>query len=218
MQTTVDPAGAVTPEVFASAKTYDQYIATIERNREKFADNLARTVVPDDLAARYRALVAREDGPAKVLVIGEDWCPDVFRGLPVMQAIATTAGIELRVLERDQHMDVMQHYRAGGEFDSIPVFVFLTRDGRYLTHWIERPAKANEEMREAMSPVFGPSGTRALTEKYGRPPTEEERTLAKEEAQQRYEEFQRASPYWARWRDYTVTEVLEQLEALYRDR
>jgi hypothetical protein len=148
-----------------------------------------------------------------VLVIGEDWCPDVFRGLPVMQKIAQIAGMELRVLERDQHLDVMEHFRAGGEFDSIPVFVFLTRDHRYIAHWIERPVKANEEMREAMSPVFGPSGMRALTEKYGRPPTEEERTAAKAESARVYEEFQRSSPYWARWRDYTVAEVLELLES-----
>jgi hypothetical protein len=147
-----------------------------------------------------------------VLVIGEDWCPDVFRGMPVMQRIAQTAGMELRVLERDQHLDVMEHFRAGGEFDSIPVFVFFTRDGRYLCHWIERPARANDEMREAMSPIFGPSGTRALTEKYGRAPTEEERAVAKAETQRAYEEFQRSSPYWARWRDYTVEDVLELLE------
>jgi hypothetical protein len=169
-------------------------------------------VVPDELAARYRALVARPDGPAKVLVIGEDWCPDVFRGMPVMARIAEAAGMELRVLERDQHTDVMHHFRANGEFDSIPVFVFFTRDGRYLTHWIERPEAANAEMREAMSPVFGPSGTRALTEKYGRPPTEEERTAAKADTARLYDEFQQSSPYWARWREYTVSEVLELLE------
>lgn len=209
-----DPRNAVSVEQFERAKTYDEYIATITRNHEKFEDNLAKTVVPDDLAERYRAQVARPDGPAKVLVIGEDWCPDVFRGLPVMKRIADTAGLEMRVLERDQHMDLMSHFKAGGEFDSIPVFVFFTRDHRYLTHWIERPAQANAEMREAMSPVFGPSGTRQLTERYGRPPTEEERAAAKAETVRVYDEFQRSSPYWARWRDYTVSEVLELLESV----
>lgn len=212
MQSVVDHTNAVTPEVFASAKTYDEYIASNAHNREKFQDNLEKTVVPEDLAERYRALVARPDGPAKVLVIGEDWCPDVFRGMPVMARIAEAAGMEMRVLERDQHMDVMQHYKAEGEFDSIPVFIFLTRDGRYLTHWIERPKQANAEMREAMSPIFGPSGTRQLTERYGREPTEEERAAAKAETGRAYEEFQRSSPTWARWREYTVREVLELLE------
>ena len=212
MQSVADPANAVSEAQFQAAKTYDEYVTSITRNQDKFADNLERTVVPEELAARYRALVARPDGPARVLVIGEDWCPDVFRGLPVMQRIAEAAGMELRVLERDQHPEVMQHFRAEGEFDSIPVFVFLTRDGRYLTHWIERPRQANAEMREAMSPIFGPSGTRQLTERYGREPTDEERAAAKAETARMYDEFQRTSPIWARWRDYTVQEVLELLE------
>lgn len=211
-QTTIDPANAVSPELFAGAKTYDEYIGTITRNQAKFADNLAKTVVPADVTARLQALVARPDGPAKVLVIGEDWCPDVFRGMPVMQQIASAAGMEMRVLERDQHMDVMQHYRAGGEFDSIPVFIFFTRDHRYVGHWIERPAQANVEMRDALSPIFGPSGQRQLTERLGREPTEEERNAAKAEAARTYDDFQNNSPIWARWRDYTVQEVLELLE------
>ena len=216
MQTVQDPHGAVSPERFAAAKSYEEYIASIGRNREKFADNLEKTVVTDEQAVRYRALVARPDGPAKVLVIGEDWCPDVFRGMPVMKRIADVAGMEMRVLERDQHMDVMQHYRAGGEFDSIPVFVFFTRDHRYLAHWIERPARANAEMREAMSPIFGPSGVRQLTQRFGREPTEEERAAAKAETARMYDEFQRTSPVWARWREYTVQEVLELLESVTR--
>lgn len=212
MQTVIDPRTAVTPEVFAAAKTYEEYVASIERNREKFADNLEKTIVPEATAARLRELVGREGGPARVLVIGEDWCPDVFRGMPVMKRIADAAGIEMRVLERDQHLDVMQHFKMAGEFDSIPVFVFLTADGRYVAHWVERPARANDEMREAMSPIFGPSGMRALTEKYGREPTEAERAAAKAEAQDRYEEFQRSSPFWTHWREYTVEDVLELLE------
>jgi len=120
--------------------------------------------------------------------------------------------MELRVLERDQHLDVMAHYK-NGEFDSIPILIFYTRDQRYLAHWIERPEKANDEMREAMSPIFGPSGMRQLTERLGRTPTEDERTAAKEETQRAYDQFQRSSPYWAHWREYTVQDVVELLEA-----
>ena len=204
--------GLVVPEErFAAAKTYDQYIDSIAVNREKFADNLAKASVPDDLAERLRALVGRPDGPKKLLVIGEDWCPDVYRGLPVAKKIADAAGMELRVVERDQHLDLMEPFKHG-EFLSIPVYVFLAEDGRVIAHWIERPALANEQMREALSPVFGPSGTRQLTETLRRPPTDEEKEAARAEAQRRYDEFQVASPYWAGWRDATVREVVELLE------
>lgn len=200
---------------FEAAKTYEQYIASIAVNREKFADNFEKAVVPPDLAARLRALAVRPDGPKKLLVIGEDWCPDVYRGLPVAKRIADAAGIELRVLERDQHMDVMDAFK-NGEFLSIPVLVFLTGDFRVIARWIERPAKANAEMREALSPVFGPSGARQLTEKLGRAPTEEETAAAKADAQRRYDEFQASSPYWAGWRDATIVEIVDMLEEKLR--
>jgi hypothetical protein len=146
------------------------------------------------------------------LVIGEDWCPDVYRGIPVAKRIADAAGLELRILERDQHLDVMEHFK-NGDFLSIPVYVFLADDYKVIATFIERPRKANEQMREALSPVFGPSGTRQLTEKLGREPTGEEKEAAQREAQQRYDEFQRSSPFWAGWRDAAIVEVLETLEA-----
>lgn len=206
-----DNRTVVARDRYAAAKTYDEYVASIKVNQAKFADNLAKTVVPDDLAARYRALVARPNGPKRLLVFGEDWCPDVYRGIPVAKHIADAAGIELRILERDQHLDAFAPFK-NGEFDSIPVYVFLDSDNRAITHWIERPKKANEQMREALSPIFGPSGTRQLTEKLGREPTEEEKNAARVEAQQRYDEFQAGSPYWAGWREAAIIEVLEQLE------
>ena len=206
-------AEPISAERFNAAKTYKQYLASIKVNRAKFEDNYAKTSVPEDMAARLRALVARADGPKRLLAIGEDWCPDVYRGIPVAQRIAEAAGIELRILERDQHLDVMERFKSG-DFLSIPVLVFLDSDYRPIAHWIERPRLANEQMREATSPVFGPSGQRQLTEKYGRPPTEEERAAAKVEAQQRYDEFQASSPYWAGWRDATIVELVEVLESM----
>ncbi|HEY7293522.1 MAG TPA: thioredoxin family protein, partial [Dehalococcoidia bacterium] len=139
--------------------------------------------------------------------------PDVYRGMPVAKRVADAAGLEMRVLERDQNLDAAEHFKLSGEFLSIPVYVFYTKDHQYLAHWIERPKLANEQMREALSPVFGPSGTRQLTEKLGRPPTDDEKQAAQAEAARRYDEFQASSPYWAGWRDATVLEVTELLEA-----
>ncbi|MFN8559925.1 MAG: thioredoxin family protein [Dehalococcoidia bacterium] len=201
----------VPAELFAAAKSYEAYVASVAVNREKFADNLAKASVPDDLAARLQALAARPDGPKRLLVFGEDWCPDVYRGLPVAKRIADAAGIELRVLERDQHLDAFEPYK-NGEFLSIPVYVFIDAENRVIARWIERPALANEQMREAMSPIFGPSGTRQLTERLGRAPTDEEKEAARVDAQRRYDAFQASSPYWAGWRAATVVEVVELLE------
>lgn len=208
--------GAITAERFAAAPTYEQYLAGITQNREKFAANYAATSVPEALAARLRVLVARPDGPANLLVLGEDWCPDVFRGMPVAKRIAEAAGMEMRVLPRDQNLDVAERFKKDGEFLSIPVLIFLTRDFRHIAHLVERPARANAEMHEALSPIFGPSGTRQLTEQLGRAPTDVEKEAAKAQTAQRYEQFQASSPYWARWREYTVEDVVGLLEDALR--
>ena len=180
----------VTPERFASGLTYQQYIESIMQNQDRFQMNYEGTTVSEQEATALRALVAKENGPAKVLVLGEDWCPDVYRGLPVLAKLAEAAGMELRVFPRDENLDIMNEFLKDGEYQSIPTAVFYTKDHRYITHWIERPRKANEEMPQM----------RKLYE--GR---------TREEAAPDVRKFHEG-PIWAGWRDATVTEIRELLE------
>jgi hypothetical protein len=190
----------VTPERFAQAQTYEEYIASIERNQARFEENYAGTTVADDIKQRMKALMAKPNGPAKVLVIGEDWCPDVFRGMPVFKKFAEATGLEMRVMKRDENKDVIAEFMKDGEYESIPVAVFYTKDHRYITHFIERPALAYEEMRTTLRPMY---------EKFRKPDmTPEER----EEAKQQNIAFQNG-PIWANWRDETLREVVADLES-----
>ena len=184
----------VTPDRFASGLTWEQYREHIKRNREKFQYNYAETALRDEDVEAFRSLAVRPDGPAKVLALGEDWCPDVFRGLPVMVRIAEAAGMELRIFPRDDNLDIMNEFLNRGESQSIPTFVFYTRDHRYIAHWIERPAKANAELGEIPKLFEGLD-------------TEKDR----DEMRERYDEFQRG-PVWASWREATVRELRELLQ------
>jgi len=184
----------VTPDRFASGLTWEQYREHIKRNREKFENNYAETALRDEDVEAFRSLAVRPDGPAKVLALGEDWCPDVFRGLPVMVRIAEAAGMELRIFPRDDNLDIMNEFLNRGESQSIPTFVFYTRDHRYIAHWIERPAKANAELGEIPKLFEGLD-------------TEKDRDKMRE----RYDEFQRG-PVWASWREATVRELRELLQ------
>ena len=124
------------------------YVARIERNQKRFEENYAGTTVSPEDTAALKELMAKPNGPAKLLVIGEDWCPDVFRGMPVFQRIAEAdrprdARLQAR-REQGHHAEFLNN----GEFESIPVAVFYTKDMDYIPHFIERPANANAEMRE----------------------------------------------------------------------
>jgi len=184
----------VTAERFTGGMTWEQYLEHIKRNREKFEYNYAETVLTDDDAEAFRSLAARPDGPAKVLALGEDWCPDVFRGLPVMVRIAEAAGMELRIFPRDDNLDIMNEFLNRGESQSIPTLVFYTRDHRYIAHWIERPARANAELGEIPKLFEGL-----------------DREKDREKMRERYDEFQRG-PVWASWRQATVKELRELLQ------
>ena len=98
--------------------------------------------------------MAKPNGPAKMLVLGESWCPDVFRGAPVFARLAEATGIEARFFFRDQNKDIMAEFLKDGEYESIPVAVFYTKDHQYIAHWIERPVLANREMKELLGPMY----------------------------------------------------------------
>ncbi len=181
----------VTEERFASGMTWQQYLEHIKRNRGRFEYNYSETDLSDEDVEAFRSLAAAVDGPARVLALGEDWCPDVFRGLPVMARITEAAGIELRIFPRDDNPDIMKEFLNQGEHQSIPVFVFYTKDHRYIANWIERPAKANAELGEMQAMFEGKE--------------QEERRAA-------YREFQEG-PVWASWRQETVRELRELLQA-----
>src|SRR3990170_7042729 len=164
----VQKESVVTPELFAQGLTYEQYIAAIDRNQERFKENYEGTAVSEDDAAALRKLVERPNGPAQCLALGEAWCPDVFRGLPVMARIAEAAGMDLRVFFRDQNKDIMAEFLNQGQHESIPTFVFYTRDHRYIGHWIERPALANEQMSQlsdVTAPLRDPNASQEVRQK-----------------------------------------------------
>jgi len=188
----------VTAERFSQGMTYEQYLGSIERNQKRFQENYDGTTVSAEDAAKFEELMARPHGPAKFIVVGEDWCPDVFRGMPVFQRLAEATGMEMRVFPRDQHKDIIAEFLNGGEFESIPVAVFYTKDMEYLTHFIERPARANEQMKD-LAPMYARLRKPDMTD--------EEKAAARQE----YIDFQNG-PVWGGWRQETIREVLASLD------
>jgi thiol-disulfide isomerase/thioredoxin len=138
----------VTPARFEQGLTYPDYMAQIKVNKarfEEFYDNFQ--LKPQD-ADSLKKLAQRPAGPTRMLVLGEDWCGDVVRGLPVLAHIAQAAGIEMRVFPRDENHDIMNEFLKDGQHMSIPTAVFYTRDHQYICHWIERPEVAAREIKE----------------------------------------------------------------------
>ena len=143
----------VTPERFATGMTtFAEWMASIEKNAETFQRHYDEfVVIPADIE-KLKGYI--ESNGVKALILGTDWCPDVWRGLPVACKIAEQSGMQLRIFERDANSDIMAEFLKEGEFESVPTIVLYDGDNNYLGHWIERADQANEEMaplREIMA-------------------------------------------------------------------
>jgi hypothetical protein len=102
--------------------------------------------------------------PLHVLAIVEGWCRDSLDGLAVL--LRLTEGrphVALRLFIRDEHPELMAAYRKDGQYDSIPVFVFLGPDFDEIGRYIERPDEVSamyEGHRAALAehnPAFAPA-------------------------------------------------------------
>ena len=185
----------VTPDRFASGlSSFGDWMDAIEVRSEEFQRHYDEYEPDADDIAAVASLV--ESHGVKALVLGEDWCPDVWRGLPVMAKIAERAGMEVRIFFRDQNKDIMSEFLKDGEFESIPTLVFYDGDHNYLGHWIERPVLAGEQMQEIRQRMM-PNGA---------PPEGPER----DEVMKRYRA--ETNKLAANWRHETLREIRALLE------
>lgn len=138
-------------ERFASGMTWSEYLAActleVERRRQGY-QRVAFTPEQQAVLDRLRPL------QLKVLVLEEDWCGDAARSAPVLARIAEAAGMEARWFLRDQNLDIIDQYLENGA-RSIPVFLFMDRNGEFLARWGSRPKHVNAA-RAAHLPTMPP--------------------------------------------------------------
>jgi thioredoxin-like negative regulator of GroEL len=80
----------------------------------------------------------------KLMVIAADWCGDAANTVPVLARLADLVrGMELRILVRDEHPEVMNEFLTNGT-RSIPIAIVLDESNRELGHWGPRPAALQE--------------------------------------------------------------------------
>ena len=166
----------VTPERFGSGRTFEQYLAFIgtpenlEREGTGGAPRRDWTAhvrawyeasrLSEAQTAAARWLASQPGGPAKILVISEDWSSDCRRDVPMLARLAEAGGLELRIFARDgrrfsrsqqpslaeapdSNADLMAEFmnvKNGQAWQSIPVAVFYTKDLECLYHYVEFPA------------------------------------------------------------------------------
>ena len=153
--------------------TYTDYIFSIEKKLESIdLDSLSDDERGDyntiklNLARSYRIqktyeasevikkVVEKIDTPQLWMVLTEDWCGDSAQNLTYIAKIAEiNPKIDLRILFRDDNLDIMDLYLTNGT-RSIPKLVAFDENGNELFRWGARPAKAQELVNELKSKGF----------------------------------------------------------------
>lgn len=144
-------------EWFDSAMSWTEYLETVEKHRQLWMGVWERAEIPDDLL-EDRAL---PEGPVRLLALSEDWCGDASNLMPVVARLAERLGWELRVLARDENLELMDAYLTDGRSRSIPVVIALDQDWNELGWWGPRPAEVQEW-------VLGPGQELENKERYRR--------------------------------------------------
>jgi hypothetical protein len=121
--------------------TWDEYLnQEILEHRELWEGVYRKSSVPEPILARVEGL-----GRAwKLLAITEDWCGDASNLVPIFARLAETSPrVDLRVVRRDEHPDLMDQYLTNGS-RSIPIIVILDDAYRPVGRWGPRPAELQE--------------------------------------------------------------------------
>lgn len=175
----------MTPERFAKGMTFDEYVRFIgspeNLGREGFdirrfslvqprvdwsaylRERHAKARLDDAQVAGIRWLAAQPGGPARILVIAEDWSSDCRRDVPYLARLAEAGGLDLRIFTRDGdrilmkglpdpgaggNADLVNAYaneKGGQRFATVPVAVFFTSDFAELYRYVEYPAIYHKE-------------------------------------------------------------------------
>lgn len=132
-------------EAFEQAVPYDRYLAAAQPHEQANWRAFERRV---PVSASQRELV---DGFARrinVLCVSGSWCGDCVQQVPILARIAAikpapptplgAAGIDFRLLERDEHPEFAQRVMICGGL-RVPVVVFMNEDCEFVGLAGDRP-------------------------------------------------------------------------------
>ena len=128
--------------IFENGLTYAQWIAQGESpgNREKMEARRAAIV----LEPHVRGLLAGLERTVHVVAIAEDWCGDVVRHAPVLQALAEDAPrLQVRFIARADSPDAFARFLTNGG-EAIPKFVFFSDQFVECGNWGPMPEACRE--------------------------------------------------------------------------
>lgn len=159
-------------QYYEQAITADEYISKMETHQDNLK-HVYDSFEMDDTAD----LAELKDKNLRILVITEDWCGDAMVNMPILLHIAKEIDAEVKVVYRDQNLDLMDRYLTNGG-RSIPKFIYLNENFDELGHWGPRaePVQQLVDDKKALLPHKESADFKAAQDAYIKDLTEQYRT------------------------------------------
>ena len=122
--------------LWSDALTFEAFLHQSTQHRALWT-GVYRTTQVSEWARQEAARLGRR---FRFVVLAEDWCGDASSTVPVVARFAEAVGMELRILRRDRHREVMDRYLSPTGGRAIPVVIVLTEAMEEVGHWGSRPA------------------------------------------------------------------------------
>ncbi len=123
--------------VFSSGTQYEQWIAGAESKDHANTMEEGRRTQP--LESHVMGMLGALTRPVHVVAFAEDWCGDVVRHVPVLEAVADAAPqLKTRYVTREQWPDIFARYLTNGG-EAIPKFIFLSEQFVECGNWGPMP-------------------------------------------------------------------------------
>jgi hypothetical protein len=123
--------------LWEQALTYDAFLASCRPEHCSLWLGVYRLArIPE-----WARVAVPEGTQRKLLVIAEDWCGDASNTVPIVaKLVDMVPGLDLRVILRDEHPEVMNQFLTNGS-RSIPIVIALNENFQKIGHWGPRPSQ-----------------------------------------------------------------------------
>ncbi|SFD93816.1 Thiol-disulfide isomerase or thioredoxin [Lentibacillus persicus] len=118
----------------------DTYIEAMDKNKENLLHIYDNFTPPED--NEFMQKLAEKN--LRVIVLTEDWCGDAMLNIPILLRISDQTNMPVKLLLRDNNLELMDHYLTNGKSRSIPIFIFIDESGNEVAKWGPRAEKIQQ--------------------------------------------------------------------------
>ena len=126
----------ITKARYYGGETFAEFMTRPIKSKEMWVALAHRVTIPIEISARVEAL----HGEWHLLVLSEDWCGDSMNIVPIIAKLTDSiSNMDMRILARDENLDIMDAHLTGGKSRSIPIVILLNPRFEECGWWGPRP-------------------------------------------------------------------------------